>query len=139
MMQTEPHMKSVLNSLSIPAEAKLRKNDLVEELRVSTGAKTLESCLYKFDQQMAEENKISYAWFITDAHGTQLARCRRNDNTLGTNFAWRSYFYGGASDQPDDLAAGRRRAFAENATFGGLPQHRRRARQVDHDDFRPRL
>ncbi len=101
MMQTEPHMKAVLNSLSIPAEAKLRKNDLVEELRVSAGAKTLESCLYKFDQQMAEENKISYAWFVTDAHGTQLARCRRSDNTLGTNFAWRSYFYGGASDQPD--------------------------------------
>ena len=79
-------MKSVLNSLSIPAEAKLRKNDLVEELRVSTGAKTLESCLYKFDRQMAEENKISYAWFITDAHGTQLARCRTQRQHAGHEF-----------------------------------------------------
>ena len=101
-MQTEPHMQSVLKGLSIPAEAKLKKNEFVEELRTSDDAKVLEARLHQFDRQMVEENKISYAWFVTDARGTQLARWYRSDNTLGTNFAWRSYFYGGPTDQPDD-------------------------------------
>jgi eukaryotic-like serine/threonine-protein kinase len=102
LMKTEPHMNSVLKSLSDPAEVKLKKNDLVEDLRSFAGIKTLEARLKEFDRQMSEENKISFAWFITDARGNQVARWYRSDNTLGTNVAWRSFFYGGPTDQPDD-------------------------------------
>ncbi len=44
------------------------------------------------------------SWFITDTQGLQLVRIPASDTT-GRNFAWRTYFNGGASDRPSDWRA----------------------------------
>lgn len=47
-----------------------------------------------------EEPDVS-SWFVTDSAGLQLARAPSQD-TIGRNFAWRSYFCGKDEDYPQD-------------------------------------
>jgi hypothetical protein len=96
-METDPKMQAVLTGLS-----KGRDNDLVEQLRKAKETATLQERLKLFDQQILTENKHSESWFITDARGVQVARYYAYDQSLGRNYAWASYFYGGATDQPED-------------------------------------
>jgi C4-dicarboxylate-specific signal transduction histidine kinase len=41
-----------------------------------------------------------FAWFILDDQGTQLARSPQGES-IGRNYAWRTYFHGGARDFVD--------------------------------------
>ena len=75
---------------------------MVEQLATSLDTKLLEERLQNFDLDMLRENKTSESWFITDACGTQLAHLPSNIGSLGRNYAWRTYFSGKSTDQPDD-------------------------------------
>ncbi|MGE0375429.1 MAG: serine/threonine protein kinase, partial [Planctomycetaceae bacterium] len=51
-----------------------------------------------------EDRAPDQSWFITNAAGDQIARQPFEDNTLGKNYSWRSYFHGGVEDYPPDAA-----------------------------------
>jgi eukaryotic-like serine/threonine-protein kinase len=55
---------------------------------------------------MIAENKKSEEWFITDQRGVQVARWYAYPESLGRDYAWASYFYGGTTDQPSDWRPG---------------------------------
>jgi hypothetical protein len=96
-MENNPKMHDVLVGLS-----NKHNNDLVEQLRGSPEAAVLQNRLRFFDHQMLAENKKSESWFITDSRGVQVARWYAYEPTLGRNYTWASYFYGGMMDQPKD-------------------------------------
>jgi len=41
------------------------------------------------------------SWFFCDANGVQVLRAPETENTIGKDFAWRTYFHGGPSDQEE--------------------------------------
>jgi eukaryotic-like serine/threonine-protein kinase len=96
-MEVDPKIHDALVGLS-----KKHNNDLVEMLRKAPEAATLQNRLRFFDHQMIAENKKSESWFITDSRGVQLARWYAYPETLGRDYAWASYFYGGTTDQSKD-------------------------------------
>ncbi|HZZ28132.1 MAG TPA: protein kinase [Pirellulales bacterium] len=101
-MQNNPQVHAVLSGLNDPAETKTRFNELVDQLRKAPEAVVLQNRLKFFDNEMLAENKHSESWFITDSRGVQVARWFAYDPSLGHNYAWMSYFYGGPTDQPTD-------------------------------------
>ena len=45
-----------------------------------------------------------FAWFVNGPHGYQIARKPSHANTIGRNYAWRTYFHGGPEDlEPSTL------------------------------------
>ncbi|MBX3438624.1 MAG: hypothetical protein KF861_14115, partial [Planctomycetaceae bacterium] len=55
-----------------------------------------------------EERAPDQSWFLTNAHGDQIAReppPLPGDSTVGKNFAWRSYFHGGTEELPPQEAS----------------------------------
>jgi len=58
---------------------------------------------YRFlpDKMVPEKGEDSASWFFCDARGTAVLRIGQGD-TIGRNFAWRSYFHGGPSDMPEN-------------------------------------
>ena len=42
-----------------------------------------------------------FAWFVQDAGGLQIARAPLDRDSIGQNYAWRTYFHGGADDYRD--------------------------------------
>ena len=63
--------------------------------------KPLEEKLGAFKQDYDGQTHAD-SWFITDAHGIQVARSPRSDSTHGDNFALRDYFHGQGVDLPAD-------------------------------------
>ena len=52
--------------------------------------------------QSREKDDIAAAsWFFCEANGVQVFRSPEKETTIGRNFAWRSYFYGGPSDREE--------------------------------------
>lgn len=45
----------------------------------------------------SEADKV-FAWFLQGPQGLQLARSPFDDNSVGRNYAWRTYFHGGDED-----------------------------------------
>jgi serine/threonine protein kinase len=101
-LEDDPETHATLVGLADPAEAEKSFNLLVEKLRKSPEMQVLEDRLNRFDKWMLIQDKKSESWFVTDSRGSQLARWYPSPVTLGRNFANRSYFYGGQSDQPED-------------------------------------
>jgi hypothetical protein len=63
------------------------------------------------ERRLRDQNRTpDRSWFITNSRGDQIARAPRPDpsnETIGKNFAWRSYFHGGTEefDPGDPLPA----------------------------------
>ncbi len=81
------------------------------------------------EERLKEADRtVDRSWFLTDAKGDQIARVplpSLKDDTMGKNFAWRSYFHGGVEEYspeeiPDDIGPrtgpGISTAFRSNAT-----------------------
>ncbi len=60
----------------------------------------LDSRLRDLAEEEAERFEAA-SWFATDPLGVQLLRMPPSPTT-GENYSWRTYFYGGATDQPRD-------------------------------------
>ena len=58
---------------------------------------------YRFlpEKMVPEKGEDSASWFFCDVRGTAVLRIGQGD-TIGRNFAWRSYFHGGPSDMPEN-------------------------------------
>ena len=86
---------AILRSSAASAAPKRRsvQTDLVEDPAVIG----LQSWLERAGSSVAIE---VFAWFILDDEGTQLARSPQGES-IGRNYAWRTYFHGGARDFAD--------------------------------------
>ncbi|HZZ72625.1 MAG TPA: serine/threonine protein kinase [Pirellulales bacterium] len=94
---TDPDMTMARSQLSNPEEDELVLAHLRDDYRKSPTLKPLQRYL----DDLNREPQITVAsWFVTDAHGLQLARTP-DDETVGKNFGWRSYFTGMSADEPE--------------------------------------
>src|SRR5205085_223241 len=91
-----------LKALADLQEVKKRQNELIDDLRQYPQLIILHDRLRFYDKLMAAKNTISASWFITDARGVQVAHYYKSDNTLGHDYAWRTYFTGEGVDRPED-------------------------------------
>ena len=98
-LESETATKTLLEQLSDPAQGAQDFNELREQLRRAPPAEALAARLKALGKLAAEKTKTEVSsWFITDSHGTQVARWPSSHATLGNNFAWRSYFNGESAD-----------------------------------------
>ncbi|MDX1964991.1 MAG: serine/threonine protein kinase [Pirellulales bacterium] len=85
--------------LSDPVSAEMQLEPYREEFKQLPYLTKLQDRLASL---IAEHNRFGYAsWFLTDARGLQVARLPASQ-TIGQNYAWRTYFHGGARDQAPD-------------------------------------
>jgi hypothetical protein len=98
-LETDPATRPLLEQLSDPKQEAQAFNDLRDKLRLTSQSESMEARLKYFNKLTTEKTKAEISsWFINDAYGTQVARWPASGNTLGRNFAWRSYFHGGPAD-----------------------------------------
>lgn len=99
-LESDTTTRPMLDQLSEPGQGAQDFNELRERLRRAPQAEALAARLKALGRLMSEKTKTEVSsWFITDAHGTQVARWPASNITLGLNFAWRTYFHGGNVDQ----------------------------------------
>jgi eukaryotic-like serine/threonine-protein kinase len=92
-------LRKISTKLSDPTSTEMQLQPVRESFREQPELAQLQKHLNKL---LADYDSIEYSsWFITDARGLQIARAPES-TTIGQNYAWRSYFYGGNKDQPRD-------------------------------------
>jgi eukaryotic-like serine/threonine-protein kinase len=100
-LEQSPQMRKVLDQLRDPVKAKPQYNKLVADLRDSREAKALDAQLEKSRSRLTVKSRSDQpAWFITDQYGTLVVRDPAQE-TIGKNYAWRTYFNGAAADEPE--------------------------------------
>jgi serine/threonine-protein kinase len=63
-------------------------------------------------QQYDQSNpRDVFAWFVQDENGIQLARAPIDPQSIGQDYAWRSYFHGSQDDLRQDLTSRRQTPF----------------------------
>jgi hypothetical protein len=102
----QPELARLLGDLSDPQKSEAELEPLRRQFREHTARKKLQE---EFEALIpprmrpaskGEKEKEEVAsWFFCDAHGISTVRSPEGD-TLGKNFAWRSFFCGGSSDRP---------------------------------------
>jgi hypothetical protein len=96
----ESHRTRIRRSNEPPAEP---QPDDTGEIPAAPGPRFSE--ITKLDQRLRElidrHSLPDFAsWFVNDNRGVQLVR-EPNSPTVGQNYAWRTYFHGGAADYPE--------------------------------------
>jgi hypothetical protein len=97
-----PELAPLVERLSDPAAMQGMDDDRAHFIRHPAR----ERLQRRIQELMADERKPRAAsWFATSADGLQIASVFDGETiggTIGRNFAWRTYFHGGASDLPRD-------------------------------------
>lgn len=75
-------------------------DDRRDQLRTKLLAHPAQLGLQRVLQNMATQRSDVFGWFVMRADGLQLARWPIND-TIGSNYCWRSYFHGLSRDFPN--------------------------------------
>lgn len=109
--QDEP-LRVILNRLSRidaqspPANERTRPDpqDLAGLVQAGPIQK-LQNQVHRQYQNDIQENSFVFSWFALSADGVQMARAPLLDS-IGQNYAWRSYFHGGPTDWPTTVAGG---------------------------------
>ena len=100
----QPELARLLADLSDPRKSEAELEPLRRRFRDHPARKRLGQ---KLDALMparmrpaakGEREEVA-SWFFCDAHGISTLRTPESD-TVGKNFAWRSFFWGGPTDQP---------------------------------------
>ncbi len=92
-LQSDATLREVLDALDDPWLDELARDGLRTKLLAHPAQQSLQATL----RQAAEENPTAFGWFILGRDGLQLARWPANE-TIGVNYAWRSYYHGGSVD-----------------------------------------
>jgi hypothetical protein len=102
----QPELARLLGDLSDPLKSEAELEPLRRQFREHPARKKLQQ---QFEALIPErmrpaskgekENEEVASWFFCDPHGISTVRSPESD-TVGKNFAWRSFFWGGSSDQP---------------------------------------
>jgi hypothetical protein len=96
LLQAEPESQDLLEQLDKPRLDDPTRGVLRQRLLELPAQKSLQAAL----QQAAASNPAAFGWFILGRDGLQLARWPAND-TIGVNYAWRSYYHGRSIDFAD--------------------------------------
>jgi eukaryotic-like serine/threonine-protein kinase len=97
-LESDAKTGRILEALSDPKQSAQDFNELREKLRRAPQAELLEERLKRFNKLVTAKTKVELSsWFITDAFGNQVARWPASE-TLGKNYARRTYFHGGKFD-----------------------------------------
>jgi len=95
----DPQLATFRQQLSDSNLDKPTRDTLRAEFIASAARAPLQERIEELLQDPDEPDVAS--WFVLDPAGLQLARAPAED-TLGMNFAWRTYFHGGFEDQPEN-------------------------------------
>ncbi len=95
-LQADAALREVLARLD---DSRLSEPDR-DELRAKLRAHPAQQSLQETLRQAAAVNPTAFGWFILGRDGLQLARWPANE-TIGVNYAWRSYYHGGSVDFAD--------------------------------------
>lgn len=97
--------KEFRDELEELSDPKLPLDEIVrlrQKFRDSTDRKTLQEAFARSipPSLRPKDQDATWSWFFCDPRGVSCARVPEG-KTIGRNFAWRSYFYGGARDQSE--------------------------------------
>jgi hypothetical protein len=98
---SDPEVSALLDRLDQPGLEEGERARLLEEFRRNPQRKRLQAALEAaIPAEMAAGQHVN-SWFLNDARGIQIARVpeQGDTNTIGLNYAWRSYFSGRARDE----------------------------------------
>jgi hypothetical protein len=106
----QPELARLLGDLSDPRKSEAELEPLRRQFREHAARNKLQQ---EFEALIpprmrpapkGEKEEVA-SWFFCDAHGISTVRSPESD-TLGKNFAWRSFFCGGSSDRPRNWRPG---------------------------------
>lgn len=95
-LQADPELRDVLEPLDNPGLDEVARNTLRSRLLARPAQQSLQATLLA----AAGNNPTAFGWFILGRDGLQLARWPANE-TIGVNYAWRSYYHGQPADFVD--------------------------------------
>ncbi len=98
MTTDNPDIARLRRELNDPQISEPTREQLRAEFVANPARQELQERIEDLLQDPDEPNVAS--WFVTDPSGLQLARAPAED-TVGKNFAWRSYFHGRDEDFPE--------------------------------------
>lgn len=99
---SEEELNTIGGKLSDPNTAEMQLQPYREQLKQHPLQEKLQKHLQAL---VTDQNRFEYAsWFVTDTRGVQIARSPES-TTIGQNYAWRSYFHGGARDREREWRA----------------------------------
>jgi serine/threonine protein kinase len=99
MTTDNPDIAKLRRELNDPHISEPTREQRRAEFVANPARQELQERIEDLLQDPDEPNVAS--WFVTDPSGLQLARAPAED-TVGKNFAWRSYFHGRDEDFPED-------------------------------------
>ena len=98
----KPEFKKLVEQLNDPEISEDERDAAVEKFRDNLDRKELQrvftSLIPPMDRPRDEEEAAS--WFFCDAKGLSMAHVPQS-RTIGTNYAWRSFFHGGPRDMDE--------------------------------------
>jgi len=97
-----PEFRNITAQLSDPQLSDEQQQLLLEEFRDNPDREKLQrtfASLIPPTMRPREEEEVA-SWFFCDAQGLSTVRVPES-RTIGKNFAWRSYFYGGSRDMEE--------------------------------------
>jgi hypothetical protein len=102
----QPELAALLGDLSDPRKREAELEPLRRRFREHPARKRLQQqfealipARMRPGAKSGKEQEEVASWFFCDSHGISTARSPESD-TLGKNFAWRSFFHGGSGDRP---------------------------------------
>ena len=93
----DPGMVDLRRQLNDPGLSEADREQLRVQFSNDPARLALERRVQELLQDPDEPDVAS--WFVTDSQGLQMARAPEED-TVGRNFSWRTYFHGGFEDYP---------------------------------------
>jgi hypothetical protein len=100
----KPEFIEILKELSDPKRGKADLEPLREQFRKNPDRQALQEAFVAaiplWAKPSKKDNDEVASWFFCDATGVSTLRVPEGP-TLGRNYAWRSYFYGGPSDMEE--------------------------------------
>ncbi len=99
-LASDPQLLPLLGKLNDPQQDAVVQESRRSALRAHPKLRELQDWLV---QQPSDQAAPVFAWFLLDAAGLQLVRHPIEDaQTIGRNYAWRSYFHNASTDQQDN-------------------------------------
>ena len=106
----QPELARLLADLSDPHKSEAELEPLRQHFRQHPARKRLAQAMEalippRMRSGAKGEREEVASWFFCDAHGISTVRSPESD-TVGKNFAWRSFFWGGSTDRPRNWRPG---------------------------------
>jgi eukaryotic-like serine/threonine-protein kinase len=97
-----PEVNRILAQMNAPDISDEERTEFRDQFRANPERQALQDVLEELMEQVMkpQSNDDASSWFFCDAQGISTARIGQGD-TVGRNFAWRSFFHGGPQDRDE--------------------------------------